>query len=72
MICVYIYIYIPMCVYIHVTSESPRRTALEHGAAQVIVVARRHGTICPKANTGHTGAQVVSKATLGSSVSEIV
>ncbi|CAL1140432.1 unnamed protein product [Cladocopium goreaui] len=25
------------------------RTALEHGAAQVIVVARRHGTICPKA-----------------------
>ena len=26
-----------------------RRTALEHGAAQVIVVARRHGTICPKA-----------------------
>lgn len=25
------------------------RTALEHGAAEVIVVARRHGTICPKA-----------------------
>jgi len=24
------------------------RTALEHGAAQVTVVARRHGTICPK------------------------
>ncbi|CAJ1424691.1 unnamed protein product [Effrenium voratum] len=25
------------------------RTALEHGAAQVTVVGRRHGTICPKA-----------------------
>ena len=26
-----------------------RRTALERGAAEVVVVARRHGTICPKA-----------------------
>ena len=25
------------------------RTALEHGAKEVVVVARRHGTICPKA-----------------------
>lgn len=28
-----------------------RRTALEHGASEVTVVARRHGTICPKART---------------------
>ena len=30
-------------------SAAFRRTALEHGAAEVVVVARRHGTICPKA-----------------------
>ena len=44
--------------------QHPRRTALEHGAAQVIVVARRHGTICPKARRYSTGpyrAHVVSK-----------
>lgn len=30
------------------------RTALEHGAAHVTVVGRRHGTICPKARSLET------------------
>ena len=41
----------------------PRRTALEHGASEVTVVARRHGTICPKARTQRSEQQKWLKKT---------
>ena len=35
------------------------RTALEHGAAHVTVIGRRHGTICPKALRACSEGQVL-------------